>query len=85
MLAGGSCIQLWLSPDEGFTPVDAPSDGGGSSVGFTLEPDEDDEPGWTTVWKCYTASPVYHLKFSPDGLLFASAGKVLKLRKQKII
>lgn len=75
LLAGGSCIQLWLSPDEGFTPVDAPSEAGG--VGFTLEPDEPVEPEWATVWKCYTASPIYHLKFSPDGLLFASAGKVL--------
>ncbi|PVD19781.1 hypothetical protein C0Q70_20272 [Pomacea canaliculata] len=40
------------------------------------------DPGtWQCVWKCRPATPVYHLQFSPDGFLFASAGKADRLVK----
>ncbi|KAL8625455.1 hypothetical protein ACOMHN_018600 [Nucella lapillus] len=39
-------------------------------------------PGvWECVWKIKPATPVYHLQFSPDGFLFASAGKADRLVK----
>ena len=31
---------------------------------------------WTEMWRCEMAVPVVHLKFSPDSLLFATAGEV---------
>ncbi|XP_070175544.1 dmX-like protein 2 isoform X2 [Littorina saxatilis] len=40
------------------------------------------DPGtWECVWKCKPATPVYRLHFSPDGFLFASAGKADRLVK----
>lgn len=36
---------------------------------------------WDCVWKCKPATPVYHLQFSYDGFLFASAGKADRLVK----
>ncbi|KAK6180445.1 hypothetical protein SNE40_012599 [Patella caerulea] len=39
-------------------------------------------PGsWECVWKCKPATTVYHVKFSPDGFLFATAGKADRLVK----
>ncbi|XP_050401312.1 dmX-like protein 1 [Patella vulgata] len=39
-------------------------------------------PGsWQCVWKCKPATTVYHVKFSPDGFLFATAGKADRLVK----
>lgn len=31
---------------------------------------------WSLLWQCRLARPVHHLRFSPDGNFFASAGKV---------
>jgi len=42
------------------------TDGGGAT-----EPVE-----WTNMWHCKTATPVTMAKFSSDGMLFATAGKV---------
>ncbi|XP_071118494.1 dmX-like protein 2 isoform X1 [Haliotis cracherodii] len=36
---------------------------------------------WDSVWKCKPSSAVFHLKFSPDGYVFASAGKADRLVK----
>ncbi|KAL3867333.1 hypothetical protein ACJMK2_044544 [Sinanodonta woodiana] len=36
---------------------------------------------WHAVWRCKPSSAVYHLKYSFDGLLFASAGKNDRLVK----
>lgn len=75
LLVGGSRIQLWQSPEEGeHIHSNEPT-----HVGFTLGNIESDDPEWECIWNCETASPVYHLKFSPDGLLFASASKVCSL------
>ena len=34
---------------------------------------------WKEVWRCKVALPVVHLKFSPDGAMFASASEVGRL------
>ena len=46
-------------------------------------PDADDDnwQGWDCVWKCRTATPVFHMAFSPDGTLFATSGKCDRLVK----
>ncbi|XP_041373660.1 dmX-like protein 2 isoform X2 [Gigantopelta aegis] len=36
---------------------------------------------WESVWKCRPATAVHHLEFSPDGFMFASAGKADRLVK----
>lgn len=37
--------------------------------------------GWENVWQKETATPVVHIAFSPDGTLFATAGKDDRLVK----
>lgn len=71
LLVGGEGIQLWQSPEEGEIVDPSRYD-----VGFTLGASDNTDPEWACVWKNQTASPIHHLKFSPDGLLFASASKV---------
>lgn len=80
LLVAGSIIQLWQSPEDSGNVHSGQNDNGDEAsglVGFHLEPDEPPESDWRSIWKCETSSPVYHLRFSPDGLLFASAGKVI--------
>lgn len=43
-------------------------------------PDEEDR-GWECVWRCVPATPVLHMAFSPDGTLFATAGRNDRLVK----
>ena len=45
-----------------------PSEREGQGVGGTGR--------WKEVWRCKMALPVVHLKFSPDGAMFASASEV---------
>ena len=55
-----------------------------SALGSTTDGgmDDDDDaatiqmPEWQCIWSCRPATTVYKLKFSPDGLLFATLGKV---------
>lgn len=42
---------------------------------------EEEQHSWENVWKCHTATPVVHMAFSPDGTLFATAGKADRLVK----
>lgn len=87
----GACIQLWQSPDDLSSSSDLPatptdrlyvSAGHPSSgIGFTLGDTATDgidvqKSEWVCIWKRHMPSPIYHMRFSPDGLLFASAGKV---------
>ncbi|XP_069481661.1 dmX-like protein 1 isoform X2 [Ambystoma mexicanum] len=64
LLTGSSSLQLW------------------SNVRLeTLSEEENREKtdlsfgNWRCIWQCRTASPVYLMKFSPDGEFFATAGK----------
>lgn len=72
---GGASIQLWQSPEDGEMTLPC-TDTLKSQGGLTLGNLEADDPDWECIWNCTIASPVYHLCFSPDGLLFASASKV---------
>ena len=68
MLTGGITIQMWQVPEQ-----DPPQEQG---VEFFID-DNEEVPDWTCIWHCHPPSPVMQLKFSTDGLLFASIGKVL--------
>lgn len=52
-----------------------------SSCGTGIDSNEEDDRGWDCVWKCQTATPVHHIAFSPDGTLFATAGRDDRLAK----
>ncbi|KAI1301706.1 DmX-like protein 2 [Halotydeus destructor] len=76
LLSGGTAIQTWhlvCFPDE--------------TIAEENETDEDNIEGnsiqmhWDCVWRCKTATPVFFLRFSPDGQLFISAGKADRLVK----
>ncbi|XP_077514309.1 rabconnectin-3 alpha isoform X3 [Amblyomma americanum] len=96
LLTGGEWIQMWKCTVEaegdalrgeeaGKTGPSQPA--GHSSVSFHLGSDEaaptlPEEPAsWDCIWQCRTSQPVSFLRFSPDGTLFASAGKCDRLVK----
>lgn len=56
--------------EEKDTSSNASGDAGGVATG-----------GWECVWNCKTATPVHHMAFSPDGTLFATAGRNDRLVK----
>ncbi len=59
LLVGGMCISLWSCDQD---------TNGGSGEGIrSVE--------WAEVWTCDMGRSVVHLKFSPDGTFFASAGE----------
>ncbi|XP_026681632.1 dmX-like protein 2 [Diaphorina citri] len=93
LLTGGEVLQLWhqhLSPhmmdddpDPGVTfeiGEEATSTSNFDS-GHPAPGDEDEERGWECVWRCKTSTPVALMSFSPDGTLFATAGKHDRLVK----
>ncbi|XP_076465247.1 dmX-like protein 2 isoform X2 [Babylonia areolata] len=65
--------------------ADPDDDGLSQRICHAVDPQHYDvlhNPGvWECVWKTKPATPVYHLQFSPDGFLFASAGKADRLVK----
>ena len=81
LLVGGKDVSLWIleQPPQTFSTEVLPerdmgevgegltggAGGGGSGHGT-----------WKEMWRCEMAVPVVHLKFSPDSLLFATAGEV---------
>ncbi|GAB6032390.1 hypothetical protein CHUAL_011029 [Chamberlinius hualienensis] len=87
LLIGGESIQLWnynLDAADELQGLERNSCEADHNVHFQIGGDEgrtEKENPWTCIWKCKTASPVFHLKFSPDGSLFASAGKADRLVK----
>ena len=71
LLTGGDTIQIWICPDQ---PARDPSADDG--VEFFIDEGDTEQPEWKLAWHCRPATPIHKLKFSPDGLLFASVGKV---------
>ena len=74
MLVGGKDVSLWTleQPPQTLAAEVLPEremgdigDSGSGHLGV-----------WSEVWRCEVAVPVVHLKFSPDSLLFATAGEV---------
>ncbi|XP_066271220.1 dmX-like protein 2 [Branchiostoma lanceolatum] len=81
LLVGSNSIQLWGCPDlmekaDGMEEEEEEEDAG-SGTGTV----EDIQSTWACIWQCRTATAVCHLQFSPDGQLFASAGKEDRLVK----
>lgn len=76
LLSGGTFVQLWHL----ITISSEDEDGKVNKINENTEL-ELEEVHWDCVWQCKTASPVTFLKFSPDGLLFTSAGKADRLVK----
>ena len=82
LITGGEILQLWQAP--AATPTDDNNtekggieffiDGGEQSP--TPEPEAQEPMPWLCSWQCCPATPVSHVLFSPDGLLFATVGKV---------
>ncbi|KAM7285267.1 dmX-like protein 2 [Ixodes scapularis] len=93
LLTGGDWIQLWRCTIQGESEVLREDGGGGvrlaagPAVSFQLGNEEAPPPlpeetaSWDCIWKCRTSRPVSFLRFSPDGTLFASAGKSDRLVK----
>nr|XP_042903510.1 dmX-like protein 2 [Parasteatoda tepidariorum] len=84
LLLGGASIQLWQLSLAGEDDVieEEPTN---IQVKCTTEDgsvqDIDEQCKWNCIWTCKTAQPVAFLKFSPDGTLFATAGKSDRLVK----
>lgn len=84
-------IQMWVFPAEQSgaadqEPVSFFLDGHTADTASQLNDigeglDEESLPHWSCVWHCRPPNPVFHLQFSSDGLLFASAGKSDRLVK----
>ncbi len=79
MLTGGDLIQMWQCPDQPMRDIGEEEEGEGG-VGFYIDEADGEIQDWKMVWQCRPATPVYRLKFSPDGLLFASVGKVRRMK-----
>lgn len=88
LLTGGEILQLWhqhvaLMEDDSET---AQGTGVTFEIGDEIHPQhpsgqEEEDRGWECVWSCHTATPVFHMSFSPDGTLFATAGSSDRLVK----
>ena len=95
LLTGGDVIQMWVFPSEQQSSEQDPvsffidgqgagAENGAAGLGELEEEEglgEEGAPQWACVWQCRPANSVYHLQFSSDGLLFASAGKADRLVK----
>ncbi|XP_064619402.1 dmX-like protein 1 isoform X3 [Lineus longissimus] len=79
LLTGGDLIQMWKCPESPDDEDDEAQKRRGS-VEFHLG-DENSMLEWLCLWHCRTASPIHQMRFSPDGLLFATVGKADRLVK----
>ncbi|XP_078694772.1 dmX-like protein 2 isoform X2 [Branchiostoma floridae x Branchiostoma belcheri] len=82
LLVGSNSIQLWGCPDlmekaDGMEEEEEEEMDAASATGTV----EELQSTWACIWQCRTATAVCHLQFSPDGQLFASAGKEDRLVK----
>ncbi|XP_077989498.1 dmX-like protein 2 isoform X2 [Glandiceps talaboti] len=73
LLTGSDSIQLWANSVVENSSVE--------DISEHSSEHSDEHTIWECVWQCKTATPIYHLKFSPDGQYFASAGKADRLVK----
>ncbi|XP_054286224.1 dmX-like protein 2 isoform X3 [Macrosteles quadrilineatus] len=90
LLTGGDVLQLWHQQTPLISDEDCEGSAGGG-VTFEIGEDamgpttptggEEEERGWECVWRCVPATPVLHMAFSPDGTLFATAGRNDRLVK----
>lgn len=79
LLIGGKDISLWMleQPPQMLAAEVLPEREMGGETGEGLMGGGSGQLGtWTEAWRCEVAIPVVHLKFSPDSLLFATAGEV---------
>ncbi|XP_071965576.1 dmX-like protein 2 isoform X2 [Antedon mediterranea] len=76
LLTGSDSIQLWACAMVIEKTPDSEATDGSPASGS-----ESNGALWECIWQCKTSTPVYHLKFSPDGQYFASAGKADRLVK----
>ncbi|XP_077556185.1 rabconnectin-3 alpha isoform X7 [Haemaphysalis longicornis] len=91
LLTGGEWIQMWRCTVQGEGSEDrGAGQPGHTGVSFHLGSEEagaaapsfpDEAASWDNIWHCRTSQPVSFLRFSPDGTLFASAGKSDRLVK----
>ncbi|XP_049518236.1 dmX-like protein 2 isoform X5 [Dermacentor silvarum] len=96
LLTGGEWIQMWkctMKAESNAKCADEaakagqPQPASHSGVSFQVGSDEaapslpDEDASWDCIWHCRTSQPVSFLRFSPDGTLFASAGKCDRLVK----
>lgn len=80
LLTGGEWIQMWRCTVHGEGEAD-PAPCVSFQLGNEEAPLHEEAATWDCIWKCRTSTPVSFLRFSPDGTLFASAGKVDRLVK----
>ena len=64
--SSGISFQVGSGPSSGATDAD----GGGACAGGN-----GGAVSWSCLWKTRPANPVAHLAYSPDGTLFATAGR----------
>ncbi|XP_047120921.1 dmX-like protein 2 [Schistocerca piceifrons] len=89
LLTGGEVLQLWHQniplPEDDMDQAQSHGVtfeiGGDAPQSPQLPGQEEEDRGWECVWKCHTATPVVYMSFSPDGTLFATAGKSDRLVK----
>lgn len=68
LLTAGEYIQLWHHEEQ--------SEDQTGPVTFNIDDQTANDSGrWRCLWRTRPANPVFHLVYSPDGTLFATASK----------
>ena len=71
---GGKYLTMWnFEVSFQLSPSSKKLEGGGEGGGGGRE---GGGGRWKEVWRCKMALPIVHLKFSPDGAMFASVSEV---------
>nr|XP_014352268.1 PREDICTED: dmX-like protein 1 [Latimeria chalumnae] len=66
LLTGSSYLQLWSNVSSEACAEEEEAEEMFADNSFS---------DWRCIWQCKTASPIYLMKFSPDGEFFVTAGK----------
>ena len=90
LLTGGTSLILWeynpplLNLDEISSEVELNKGEGQEDAGGRGEEEEREKRSpLKELWRCEVSNPLFHLKFSPSGDLFASCGKVSQRPQQE--